>query len=103
MFLDGLKTAGANVVFFNDEHMQNDKCEWWCKKEDNNQYNAVYEMLSKNYINGKVRMHFKCLILLQSVIQMIKRKNFGEVYISIEVECDRSIAKHTLDQCPILQ
>lgn len=100
-FFDGLKTVGANLVFFSDGRVQNDKCEWWCKKQDNH-YKAVQFILSKNIIYNDARtikkyLRFKCLILLQSVIQMIKHKNFGEVYVSMEVECDRSIAKHALD------
>lgn len=86
IFFNRLKTIGANLVFFSDGHIQNEKLKCWCKKEDDN-YEDVCKILSQNNNNIKRNSTiFKCLILLQSVIRVIKHKNFGEVYISTEVE-----------------
>lgn len=97
-FFHGLKAAGADLTFFSYGSMQIDKAKWWCQKQDD-RYNQYYGMLSSNIVanNNISTKQFKCTFLVQSVIQMIKDENLGEVYITSGVECDRAMAKHAVD------
>lgn len=97
-FFNGLKAAGADLVFFSDGLMQTDKTKWWCEKQDK-LYNEYRMMLSYGSVidNNISSKQFKCPFLVQSVIQMIKHAKLGEVYVTSGVECDRAIVKHAVD------
>lgn len=100
-FFEELIENGAILVFFCDGQLQSTKVKKWCTNREKtwnvinkirNDDNAVIRR--DNFLKGK---EYRCHILFESLIQIIKSNNLGRIYTCTDVECDRAVVKYAHD------
>ncbi|XP_031622333.1 uncharacterized protein LOC116340170 [Contarinia nasturtii] len=96
-FVDELKKAGATLVFFCDGQLQPDRNDIWCSRRDNEFHDAMSLIGNSSNANQRKPKRFGCKTLSKSLTKLIEDKNYGDVLISTQVECDSSIAKYAAE------
>lgn len=95
-FLIKLVAAGAKLAFFCDGQLQSDKNDEWCRRRDT-EFIASYATINGNeYDKRQSNKRFGCKSIVKSLLKMIEDKQYGEVIISTQVDCDKAIAKYAV-------
>lgn len=92
-FLSGLKNAGATLLFCCDGQLQTVKVDEWCSRR-NTDYRDSMKLLDGNYTTRR----FGCKSIMKDLMKLIKDKEFGEIVISTDRDCDTIAANYAISQ-----
>lgn len=92
-FVIKLKNAGASLIFFSDGQLQPDRNDVWCNRRDN-EYRKAMSLIGENQTHPAT---FGCKTISKSFRKLIEDKNYGDIVISTQVECDLAIAKYAVE------
>lgn len=92
-FICKLIRAGASLAFFCDGQLQSERNDVWCNRRDA-EFRASLQLVSDMNDQMKNKRRFGCKTIVKSLFKMIEDKNYGEIIISTQVDCDAAIAKY---------
>lgn len=93
IFLEKLTKAGASLIFVCDGQLRSDRKDVWCGRR-NEEYNASLRIMMGDSYEKDHRLQIGCKSVVKSYLKLIKEKNFGEIIISTEFDCDAVLAKY---------
>lgn len=92
IFLEKLIKAGASLIFVCDGKLPSDRMELWCKRRDREHMESMKVM--KGDGNNYKRYRVGCKSVVKSYLKLIEEKNYGQIMISTELDCDAVVAKY---------
>lgn len=95
-FVMNLCNAGATLAFFCDGQLQSYRSDEWCHRRDT-EFTAAYAIINQDKCDNRPsNRRFGCKTIVKSLLKMVEDKQYGEIVISTQVDCDAAIAKYAV-------